>query len=358
MHRKIPFLLVPLVLLVASTLSAATAGATGAAARSDAKKVSVTLMTHDSFAVSKDVLARFTKRSGISVKVLRSGDAGAALNKAILTKSHPLADVFFGVDNTLLSRALDANLFVPHSPKGLRDIPKEFLLDRRHRVTPIDYGDVCINYDKQFFADKRLDPPRTLDDLVDPRYRGLLVTENPATSSPGLAFLLATIKHAGDKGWPDYWKKLFANDTLVVDGWEQAYNSAFSGASGKGPRPLVVSYGSSPPAEVFFADPPRTDAPTGVMAQSCFRQVEFAGVIRGTKHLSAARTLIDFLVSSEFQNDVPLTMFVYPVNAKASLPAVFTDYAVIPEKPLTISASRIGRNRDRWVREWSKLLRQ
>lgn len=351
MRRVTSALLVLFVALVSCGVARADTGA------ARPKPITITLMTHDSFAVSKVVLRSFTKRTGITVKVVPSGDAGQALNKAILTKSHPLADAFFGVDNAFLTRALDAGIFEPYRAPALAQVASRFQLDATHRLTPIDYGDVCVNFDKRYFAGRKLEPPQTLDDLADAQYRGLLVVENPATSSPGLAFVLATVAKYGERGWRAYWKRLFDNGVKVAGGWEQAYNGDFSGSAGRGPRPLVVSYASSPPAEVYFADPRPAEAPTGVMTASCFRQVELAGILRGTKHRGAARSLIDFLLSKRFQEDVPLQMFVFPVREHTKLPDVFTRFADVPAKPLSLPPATIGKHRDRWIDEWTKTFR-
>src|SRR5512138_3169714 len=166
----------------------------------------LTVMTHDSFAASEGVIQEFEKANNAKITFLKSGDAGAALNKAILTKDAPLADVFYGVDNTFLSRALEGGIFEPYESPALQQIPGEFKLDPSNRELPVDYGDVCINYDKAYFASKNLAVPQNLDDLTKPEYKGLLVMENPATSSTGLAFLLATVKHYGDS-FTDYWKQ-------------------------------------------------------------------------------------------------------------------------------------------------------
>lgn len=342
--------------VVALALVAAACGSNGdsSANGTTSKATTVRLLSHDSFAASPSVLAAFRKKTGIKIAVVRAGDAGAALNQAVLTKGKPLGDVFFGVDNTFLSRALDAGIFEPYAPAALSSVPGRFELDPTHHVVPIDYGDVCVNLDKKRFATGELPAPKTFDDLADPRYKDMLVVENPATSSPGLAFLLATIAHYGD-GWQDYWRRLATNGMQVVDGWEAAYNASFSGGSGKGARPLVVSYGSSPPAEVYYADPKPAEAPTAVLEDTCFRQVEFAGVLRGTKHRDAARQVVDFLLSKELQADVALQMFVYPVRDGVALPDVFTKYAAKPASPLTIPASRIGAERDRWIQQWTAL---
>ena len=313
----------------------------------------VTLVTHDSFAVSKPVLAAFTKATGWKLRILKNGDAGAALNQVILTKDAPLGDVMFGVDNTFLTRALDQNVFDRFRARGVGRIPATLQLDPTHHVTPIDFGDVCVNADRRWFADHQLTIPKTLDQLTDPAYRDLLVVENPATSSTGLAFVAATVANS-HRGWLGYWDRLRANGVKVVDGWEAAYNGEFSGAAGsKGSRPLVVSYASSPPAEVFFADPQPSTAPTVALDATCFRQVEFAGVLHGAAHPDGARALINFMLSPRFQRDLPLSMFVYPAIPNTPLPEVFTKFATIPARPFTLTPAQIGRDRSRWISQWT-----
>ncbi|MFK4692521.1 thiamine ABC transporter substrate-binding protein [Streptomyces pristinaespiralis] len=321
----------------------------------------VTLVSHDSFAASDAVLKEFTARTGYTVKVLKSGDAGTALNKEILTKGSPQGDVFFGVDNTLLSRALDNDLFTPYEAKGLDQVAQEVQLDAgKHRVTPVDTGDICVNYDKKFFADKKLAPPRTFADLAKPEYKNMLVVENAATSSPGLGFLLGTIGEYGESGWQGYWNKLKDNGVKVVDGWEQAYNEEFSGSAGGkkagADRPLVVSYASSPPVEVLYSEPQPAQAPTGVATGTCFRQIEFAGLLTGAKNEAGGKALLDFLISKKFQEDMPLNMFVNPVVEDAKLPELFTKHGAVVEKPETVAADTIAKNREQWVRSWSSLV--
>ncbi|MFF9456598.1 thiamine ABC transporter substrate-binding protein [Streptomyces flaveolus] len=321
----------------------------------------VTLVSHDSWAASKNVIADFEKSSGYKVKVLEDGDAGQAVNKAILTKDNPQGDVFFGVDNTLLSRALDNGLFQSYEPKGSDMILPEYRVDQdKHRVTPIDTGDICVNYDKAYFSEHKLTPPDSFDDLAKPAYKNLLVTEDAGSSSPGLGFLLGTAAKYGDDGWQGYWKKLKANGVKVVDSWEQAYNEEFSGSSGgrkaKGDRPLVVSYASSPPAEVIYADPKPDTAPTGVATGTCFRQVEYAGLLSNAKNTEGGKALLDFLVSKKFQDDMPLNMFVHPVREAAQVPPEFVKYGPQAKNPQTLDPKKIADNRDQWVKSWTSLL--
>jgi thiamine transport system substrate-binding protein len=314
------------------------------------------VMTHDSFAASTSVVTAFEKANNVKVVFLKSGDAGAALNKAILTKDAPLADVFYGVDNTFLSRALDSGIYMPYASPVLAQIPAQFKLDPQNRALPVDYGDVCLNYDKAYFILHNLPIPATLEDLAKPAYKNMLVMENPATSSPGLAFLLATIKHFGANGYLDYWKLLRANGLVVVDGWETAYYTNFSGSSGHGPQPLVVSYASSPAAEVVYATTPLTDSPIGSIngPGTCFRQIEFVGILKGTRQLALARKFVDFMLGQQFQEDMPLQMYVYPVNTTAKLPDVFVKYNQIPAQPAALDPAVIASNRDQWIQAWTQ----
>ncbi len=345
------------ILLLTLLFLAACSPAATATATKPAGPETITVMTHDSFSVSKDVLASFEQANNAKVVLLQSGDAGAALNKAILTKNAPLADVFFGVDNTFLSRALSADIYESYASPALGNIPDAFKLDSSNRALPVDYGDVCVNYDKAYFKEKNLPVPQSLEDLSKPEYKGLLVMENPATSSTGLAFLLATVAHFGDK-FTDYWKSLKDNGVVVVDGWETAYYTNFSGSSGKGPQPMVVSYGTSPAAEVIYAEKKPDDAPTASILgpDTCFRQVEFVGILKGTQHRALAEKFVDFMLSQKFQEDVPLQMFVYPVDPKAAVPEEFTKYSQAPQQTATLAPDKIAANRDAWIEAWTNVV--
>ena len=317
----------------------------------------LTLITHQSFAVSDGIIQQFEAEHGVTVEILRSDDAGAMVNQAILTKDNPLGDVIFGIDNTFLSRALDEDLFQPYESPLLANVPADLQLDSEHRVTPIDFGDVCINYDGEVYGPDEV--PQSLQELVEERFRGQLVVENPATSSPGLAFLLATIAEFGEQGdytWKDYWSDLRDNDVVVTAGWSEAYEVRFSGGYGGGDLPLVVSYASSPPAEVFFSETALDEAPTGVVEAGCFRQIEFAGVITGAPNAVWAEKFIDFMLDIEFQEDIPLNMFVFPATREATLPAVFVEHAVVPASPASLDPETIDTNRDRWIEEWDAVM--
>ncbi len=319
-----------------------------------AEPVTVRVLTHDSFAVTQSILDDFTARTGITVEIITSGDAGELVNKAILTAGNPEGDVLFGVDNTLLSRAIDAGLFQSTDVSAMAEVSEPFAsMVPGREVVPVDFGDVCINIDAQAYTSTPA--PTTLDDLADPAYANQLVVENPATSSPGLAFMLATIARYGEDGWLDYWSRLRVNGVRIVNGWTEAYVGEYSAGGGSGTRPLVVSYASSPPAEIVYAADPKPERPrTTVMEDGCFRQVEFAGVLAGAAHPEAAAQVLELMLSEDFQADVPLSMFVYPVRSGVALPELFEKFAAVPSAPLMMSADDIAANRDRWLELWNE----
>lgn len=310
----------------------------------------VRLLTHDSFSVSDGLFDEFTLETGIEVEVINGGDAGELVARAVLSADDPEGDVLFGIDNTFLQRGLDAELFVPHESPGLAAVPDELELDPEHRVTPIDVGDVCVN----FWVDQVGDVPTSLDDLTRPELAASFVTQDPETSSPGFAFLLATIARYGEDGWEDYWVQLRDGGVTVTPGWGDAYYGEF--AAGGGDKALVTSYATSPVAEVLFAAEPIDTPPTGVLTDSCFRQIEFAGILAGTDHPAEAAALIDFMLSETFQADIPLNMFVSPANAEVEVPELFAEHAADVTDPLFLDPATIEANRNDWTERWAEIV--
>ena len=346
-----------LAVVLAACSSSSNTGASNSSAPGSGEGAgeTITLLTHDAFAYTDSVLAAFEQQTGIKVQVSKGDDAVSVVNQAILTKGNPTADVLYGVDNGLLGRAFQADLFEPYQSPDLSSVDPSLVLDPQHRVTPIDESDVCINYDKRAFGGAgQPAAPASLDDLTKPDYKNQLVVENPATSTPGLAFLFATVKRYGANGYLDYWSKLKANGVTVADSWTTAYEQDFTAGGGaSGNKGIVVSYATSPPADVVYATPAKSDTDVGVMNDGCWKQVEFAGILTGTKHEAAARKLIDFLISAPFQADMPLNMFVYPARTGTPLPDVFTKYSVKPTAVLTLDQSDIDANRDTWIKDWT-----
>jgi thiamine transport system substrate-binding protein len=315
----------------------------------------LSLIAHESFAGSTDesTFAAFTEETGIEVEVLSSEDAGTLVNEAALTKGNPLADVLFGVDDTFLSRALDEEIFEPFEPANI-DVVYPDLRVEGDPVVPIDYGDVCFNYDKAWFEESALGIPDELEDMTDPEIARLVTVEHPATSSPGLAFMLATVDTFGEPGWLDWWSAMRDGGIDTAPDWDSAYYGKFTRYGGD--RPIVLSYASSPPAEVIFADEPLDEAPTGVIEAGCYRQVEYAGVLAGTEYPEAAGQLIEFMLAPEFQETIPLTWFVFPANQEVQLPQEFVEHTTIPESPTRLGYDVIAENRDRWIDEWIEVM--
>lgn len=312
----------------------------------------VVLATHDSFAMSEEVLDAFRDETGITIDVRRLGDAGALTNQLVLTKDSPVADLAYGVDTTFASRALDEDVFAAYRGAGADKGPQRYAIGDGERLTAVDVGDVCLNVDPAALAARGVPEPASLADLTRPEYTNLLVVEDPATSSPGLSFLLGTIATLGEDGWQDYWRTLTERGLLVVSGWEEAYTQEFSGSSGKGDRPIVVSYASSPAAEIGDDGKPRTRA----LLDTCFQQVEYAGVLDGAANTEDARRVMDFLLSPEFQEQVPEQMYVYPSRSDVELPAAWQQAAPQPEAAATMDPADIAKNRERWIDEWRALV--
>jgi thiamine transport system substrate-binding protein len=317
--------------LLAFTATAAII-ASACSSQQESKPTEVVLVAYDAFTPQEGIFDTFTAETGVKVRIVTAGDTGTMVSKAILTAGKPEGDVMWGVDNTFLSRAKNAKLLESYEP--------------------VDEGDICVNYDKKWFASRNIEPPESFEDLADPDFARLLVTQDPTASSPGLGFLLATIAYFGENNWQNFWKELVDNDVKIVSDWTTAYTIEFSGSSGKGKYPLVVSYGSSPPAEVVFSATPLTEPPTAVIESTCFRQTEYVGILRGTPHRDAAQNLVDYLLDTPFQESMPLSLFVFPTNTQATLPKVFADFAVRPTTPLTVEPDEIEKNRDTWLDAW------
>ncbi|QNN51193.1 thiamine ABC transporter substrate-binding protein [Nocardioides mesophilus] len=348
-HR--PAALAASVLTLALLSGCALGGSSEDQTAAGTKKVLVA--THDSWAMSKDVLREFTQETGYTVQVLPSGDAGALTNKLVLTKGDPIADMVYGIDNTFVSRAVDEGVLTPYTPSdnpGAAFEPKGAAA--AEQVTPVDYSDVCVNVDDAWFKKEGLRPPRTFEDLTLPAYRDLFVTPGPPTSSPGLAFLAATVAKFGDDGWQAYWKKLLANGAKVTAGWSDAYEVDFTAGGGNGDRPIVLSYASSPP---FTIPEGGTTPTTSALLDTCFRQVEYAGVLDGAKNPAGAKAFIDFMLGKDFQEALPDNMYVFPVNPDAKLPELWAKWAVPAKNPWSLPESEIARQRDDWLQAWADL---
>lgn len=357
MNRRLALLPVTAALLTAAACSSGSgSGSSNPAATTtaavEAKPASLTLVAYSAFA-RPDALDAFTASTGIKVEIVDAGDTGAMVSKAVLTAGKPEGDVLWGVDDPNVSRVLDAKVFSDHPAADAAALDPA-LTGYLPALTPVDVGDVCLNIDKAWFADHGVTPPTGFDDLVAPAYKDLLVVENPSTSSPGLGFLLATIASKGTDGYLGYWKQLRANGVKVDDSWDTAYESSFTAGGGGGDRPIVVSYASSPPATIVFAEDPKpTEPTTASIDPTCYRLAEYAGVLAGGAHPVASGQLLDFLVSKQFQEELPMTNFVYPARTDAVLPDLFATFAPRPASPLRLDPADIAKHREEWIDAWT-----
>ncbi len=316
----------------------------------------LTVMTHDSFSLSEDVLKQFEQANNVKLNVLKSGDAGAVLNKAILSKDAPVADVIYGVDNTFMSRALKADILIPYASPALSGVPDALKLDPTNRLLPVDYGYVSLNMDKAFLM--RGVAPESLRELTSSLYRHNVIVQNAATSSPGLAFLMLTIAAFpadSDYPWQQFWRELVRAQVHISPDWSDAYSVQFSGSSGKGPHSFVVSYATSPAAEVFYSEGKLVEPPTVNLDIGAFQQIEFVGVLRGAKQPELARRFVDFMLSPAVQKDIPTQMWVYPAVKDTPLPDVFK-FAAQPTKIYALPPDVIDANREKWIEEWTRIV--
>jgi len=291
----------------------------------------VTLVAHDSFAISDQSIAEFENQTGFELEIIRAGDAGSVTNRLVLTKNAPIADVVFGIDNTFRGVAEDNSLI-------------------EGSLSEVSYSDVCFNYDRIWFEQNQIEPPSSWKDLVLPQYKDLTVVSNPLTSSPGLAFLATTVAAYGEQGFEDFWKELKENGVKVAAGWEEAYFTEFSGSSGQGNHPVVLSYSSSPAAEI------RADgkSQTVSLLEECFRQVEYVGILAGAKNPSGAKALMEFLLAEPFQSTMPGLMYVFPVNPDAIVPEEWSKYGPLANSTIGEDLD-IASNRSSWQDKWSAL---
>jgi thiamine transport system substrate-binding protein len=310
----------------------------------------VVLVTHDSFALPKKLVRAFEADTGFELEQRSSGDAGALTNKLVLTKDSPTGDVAYGIDNTFASRALDNDVFA-ESDLALPDGVADYAVDDTGRLVPVDMGAVCVNIDTGWFEEQGIPEPETLDDLVDPAYADLFVTPGAATSSPGMAFLLATIAEYGDD-WPDYWADLMANGAKLTSGWSDAYYVDFTQGGGDGERPIVLSYDSSP---AFTLTEDGSGTTTKALLDTCFRQVEYAGVLAGAANPEGAEAVLEWLLSPEVQAALPESMYVFPVVEGVELPEDWARFAEQPTDAYSVDTAEITANREQWLTEWTDI---
>lgn len=314
--------------------------------RANTQEKELVIYAYDSFVswgLSDATIHKFEEKCNCKVTVLGVGDAGAVLSKAILEKDNPKADIVVGIDNNLLARALEADILIQYKPKNLELIPEEFVFDKSYHVIPFDYGFIAFVYDSEVVKE----PPKSLKDLTDEKWRKKIILEDPRTSSPGLAFLYWTIAVYGED-YLDYWRELKPNILTISEGWDTAYGMFLSGEA-----PIVLSYATSPAYHVEYEDTYKYKALA--FEEGNYMQIEGMGILKGSKNQELAKEFIEFMLTEDFQKEIPLTNWMFPVNPKAELPESFK-YAAKPEKILVLNYQEIEENKEKWLNEWASMI--
>lgn len=332
-------------------LSLVTVGCGRGSAVSDDRPKEVVVLTYDSYVLPEGAAQDFERRTGARITLIQAGDSADMLTKALLSAGSPEADVIFGVDDVLAQRVTGTDLLEVVDPSIQEQVPSRYRLDGPvgDRLVAIDHGEVCLNVDSEWFADHDLAEPRTLDDLTAPRYRDLTVVSSPVTSGPGMAFLIGTVVTFGEDGWLDYWRRLDANGLTVRPSWSDAYYNDYTVSGGS--RPIVLSYASSPPAEVIFSEGRRSEPASTIMEASCVAQTEYVGILKGTRNKLLAEDLVRTMLGRDWQEQLPLANFVYPVT-DVDLPEQFRTWAPPVDDPLRLPGGVVAADRERWIEQW------
>lgn len=308
----------------------------------DSKEKTVTIITHDSFELTKEQVKKFETETGYKLKTTSPGDASSVVNQLILAEGKASADGFYGVDNLQAGALTEKGVVEDYVPEKLPEAAKK--LTNSDALTPIDQGQVCINADAGWFKKNKVDLPKSINDLTKPEYAKLLVAQDPAQSSPGFAFMVTTMHKTED--WKKAWEDMLAGGTKVVSSWSNAYNTDFSGSEGKGKYPLVVSYSSSPAFE---------GGKTVNIDDTCIDQVEYAGVLKNAKNPDGAKAFVDFMLSEDMQNAIPEQMYMYPVNPDVKLPKDWAAHAPLSKTSVTPDPSEIAQKREEWIKQFREL---
>lgn len=330
-------------LLIVLMVLPAAAVIAGGALEPETNEQKLVIYTYDSFASDWGpagiVIPPFEEKYGIEVDLKAAGDSGSVLSRVILEKEDPKADLIIGIDNNMLAKALSEEVLEDYRPQNINKVPEHLIFDKSFHAIPFDYGFFAINYDSQ-----KIDvPPSSLEDLTKNDFQDSLILMDPRTSSPGLGFLLWTISVYGDD-FTDYWKRLKPSILTITDGWDSGY-----GLYTAGEAPLVLSYTTSPPYHVEYEETDRYKAV--LFEEGNYMQIESMGIIRNAENRENAEKFIEYMLTADFQNAIPLTNFMMPVTDEADLPESFS-YAPVSETPLLIEAEKIEKNLEQWLEDW------
>ncbi|MGN6161541.1 MAG: thiamine ABC transporter substrate-binding protein [Marmoricola sp.] len=346
----------PIILVVAVVAALMASLSACGSSTPSARSKEVIVEVHDAWSMPQSVLNQFTRQTGYKVKIVTHDGVAQLADTIALNAGSPDGDVVYGLDNSYAGRATGANAIADYTPADQPAVSKKYALPgaAAKQLTATDFGDVCVNADDSWFAAHHLAVPKTFDDLLKPQYKNLLAIPAASSSSTGLAWLVGTISAKGTPGWQSYWKALLANGAKVDAGWTQAYEGDFTAGGGKGTYPLVISYSTSPP----YTIPTGKKVPTtSALLDTCFRQVEYVGVLAGAANQAGAKAFVDFMVGKQIQSALPENMYMDPVNTAVSVPALWKRWAPLSQKPWPMAQSTIATQRDTWVSQWRELVR-
>ena len=288
----------------------------------------VIVYTYDSFSgewgSGPEIARLFEEKYGIKVTYADCGDSGQILSKAVLEKADPYADVLIGLDNNLSAQAAESGVLLEYKPQNAdtlisKDLSDELNNGGKWLLTPYDYSHFAMIYDS--LSD--IPAPTSLEDLTNEVYSKKIILMDARTSTVGLGFE-AWVKAIYQDKADDYMKRLEPSILTVAPGWSVGY-----GMFTDGEAPLCISYTTSPAYHVEYDEGDRFKAL--VFEQGHVRQIEGAGIVKGTKNLKGAKLFMDFLISDEAQNIIPLTQWMFPANKNIELPESYKAAAPVPK---------------------------
>ena len=310
--------LLTLFFLIFACLSQAALFARGKkeAAPAPAPAGEVVIYTYDSFisewGPASELARLFKEKTGIDCTFIDAGDGAQIISRVILEKENPRADLVIGFDNNRMSLVRSSDAFEAYKPANADAIiPKELRLDDGWLATPYDWSFFAMIYD----SESSVPEPRSLAELANPAYRKRIILMDPRTSTPGSGFVAWTLAVFGE-ACGDFWRALKPNILALAPSWSTGY-----GLFTAGEAPLVVSYITSPAYHIENGEGSRFRAAR--FDNGYPMQIEGAALVRGAKNADNARLFLDFLISEEAQSVLPLTQWMYPVNARVKLPASY-----------------------------------
>ena len=321
----------------------------------------IKVLAYDSFNLDKNLIKEFEKTSGYKVKIIPSGGGGELVNKLVLSKNTPMGDVSVGIDSTFAGRTIKEKIFQNNNVK-LPEGAEKYVIAGDKTLTPISHGQICLNADKQWFDSKNIKTPETFTDIIKPEYKNLFASINPTTSSAGLGFFLSTVAKFGENGWQKYWQDLKNNGMKISKDWSGAYNVDFTAGEGKGTKPIVVSYVTSPletlETSQSSSNLPESTTKTVALTDTCYDQVEYAGIVRNAKNKEGAEKFIEFMLSKKVQDVLLDTMYVFPVSNEATIPDEVLQHTPPVENALRLDPVVLEEKRQEWLREWNSIITQ